>query len=253
MPDLCEGKPNLRAREPLELIKNPPTSSGHTVAFDVATLPWSEEGYRYFLLVVDTFSKWIEIIPMRDQTAESIKKAFLAGWVYRHGVPTVLMSDQGKNVEGEVLHALCDEYGICKKHSSAYHPEGNGTAERAIGKIKQIMRCLLADRSMPKTHWPLLLNEISFISNSLPSASTTVSPQELTYGHILRSPLEAQIDNIQMKEECEVSHHEHLGELTRRHEQLEAIAGEENARSRARAKKFTIANLIRAQPWLVTG
>ena len=242
-----KAKPNMRAREPLELIKNPPTSSGHTLAFDVATLPWSEEGYRYLLLVVDTFSKWIEIIPMRDQTTKSIKKAFLAGWVYRHGVPTVLMSDQGKNVDGEVLHALCDEYGICKKHSSAYHPEGNGTAERAIGKIKQIMRCLLADRSMPKTHWPLLLNEISFISNSLPSASTTVSPQELTYGHILRSPLEAQIDNMQMKEECEVSHHEHLGELIRRREQLEAIAGEENARSRARA------NLIRAQPWLVTG
>ena len=114
---------------------------------------------------------------------------------------SVLMSDQGKNVDGEVLHALCDEYGICRKHSSAYHPEWNGTAERAIGKIKQIMRCLLADRSMPQTHWPLLLNEISFISNSLPSASTTVSPQELTYGHILRSSLEAQIDNMHMKEE----------------------------------------------------
>ena len=41
-----------------------------------------------------------------------------------------------------------------------------------------------------------------------------------------------------MKEECEVSHHEHLGELIRRREQLEAIAGEENARSRARAEEF---------------
>ena len=234
----AKAKLNLRAREPIELIKNPLVNSRHTVSLDVATLPWSEEGYRYFLLVVDTFSKWIEIIPMRDQTAESIKKAFLEGWVNRHGVPAVLMSDQGKNVDGEVLHALCNEYGICKKHSSAYHPEGNGTAERAIGRVKQVMRCLLADRNMPKTHWPLLLSEISFVSNSLPSANTTVSPQELTYGHILRSPLDAQIHNMQMNEECDVSHHEHLGELIRRREQLEAIAGEENARSRARAKEF---------------
>ena len=239
MCQICaKAKPNLRAREPLELIKDPPVKSGQTVALDVATLPWSEEGYRYFLLIVDTFSKLIEIIPMRDQTAESIKGAFLAGWVYRHGVPNVLLSDQGKNVVGEVLHALCKELGICKKHSSAYYPEGNGTAERSIGKVKQIMRCLLADRNLPKTHWPVLLNEISFISNSLPNASTTMSPQELTYGRTLRSPLEAQIDNMQGAEEGEIPHYSRLGKLVRRREQLEAIAREENEKSRIRAKKF---------------
>ena len=98
-----------------------------------------------------------------------------------------------------------------------------------------------------------VLSEISFTCNFLPSASTTISPQELTYGRILRSPLEAQIDNMQMKETRDVSHQEHLAELARRHEQLKAIAREENARSRAGQRSFTIVNLIRAQPWQVTG
>lgn len=31
----------------------------------------------------------------------------------------------------------------------------NETAERAIGKVKEIMRCLIADRSLLNTHWPL--------------------------------------------------------------------------------------------------
>jgi hypothetical protein len=45
-------------------------------------------GYRYFLLVGDMVSKYLEAIHMKEQTADSVVKAFWKGWVTRHGCAT---------------------------------------------------------------------------------------------------------------------------------------------------------------------
>ena len=45
--------------------------------FDVAYLPWSSENHRYFLLMVDGFSKFTELVPMPNQEAETIVNAIL--------------------------------------------------------------------------------------------------------------------------------------------------------------------------------
>ena len=36
------------------------------VAFDVAVLPWASYSHRYFLLIVDIFSKYVELAAMKD-------------------------------------------------------------------------------------------------------------------------------------------------------------------------------------------
>ena len=83
---------------------------------DVRTLPWADGDYRYFLLIVDCFHI-IEAIPLKDQTAKSIVNAFLEGWAYRgHGVPRVIITDQGKNVDGLAIAELCRDFEIEKLH-----------------------------------------------------------------------------------------------------------------------------------------
>ena len=53
---------------------------------------------------------------------------FLGGWIYRgHKVPIVLVTEQGENVDGTVVHELCQELGIQKRHTT-YHPEADGMA-----------------------------------------------------------------------------------------------------------------------------
>ena len=77
------------------------------VAFDIATLPWASTQHRYFLLMVDTFSKFVELYPMADQESSTIVTAILDGWVHRHGPPNCMLSDQGPNVDGtEIRHGL---------------------------------------------------------------------------------------------------------------------------------------------------
>ena len=69
---------------------------------------WADGDHRYFLLIVDLFSHYIEAVALKDQTSRSIVNAFLEGWVYHgHGVPKVVITDQGKNVDGLAVHELC--------------------------------------------------------------------------------------------------------------------------------------------------
>ena len=64
----------------------------HAISFNIATLPWSTDHRRYFILMTDLFSEFVELYPKADQTAESVRKCLLQG--YRHGPPKIMLSDQ---------------------------------------------------------------------------------------------------------------------------------------------------------------
>ena len=68
---------------------------------------------------------------MINQEAETITNAIMTGSVYRHGPPRIFTSDQAPNVDREKVRALLEKLGVEKRHSSPYHPQGDGQAERA--------------------------------------------------------------------------------------------------------------------------
>ena len=192
---VCQkAKPSKKPKEPLGSVEYGSTQPGEAVGMDVGTLPWADGDYRYFLLMVDLFSHYIEAVPLKDQTAKSIVNAFLEGWVYRgHGVPRVVLTDQGKNVDGLVIAELCRDFGIEKRHTTPYHPEPDGMAERHIGFVKQVIRCLILERDLEKGSWPSVLPEVTFYCNSLDNASSKVSPHMLAFDRQPRSPIDALI------------------------------------------------------------
>ena len=52
--------------------------------------------------------------------------------VHRNGRPNIAVSDQARNVDGEVINELCGQLGIEKRRSSPYYPEGDDQAERNV-------------------------------------------------------------------------------------------------------------------------
>ena len=177
-----ENKPKLEKAEPLEYYTLEDLKPRRTVAFDVAVLPWATGQYRYFLLVTDLFSKYVETMAMKDQVANTIRKALMDGWVHRHGKFAIAVSDQAKNVDGEIINQLCKEIGAEKRRSSPYHPEGNGQAERSIQTIKGLVRRIAAERNHEKYQWPALLQEATFMMNSSVNSSLTMTPFETMFG-----------------------------------------------------------------------
>ena len=63
--------------------RGPKVIPGEAIGMDIGTLPWSDshgDNYRYFLLMVDLVTRYVELQPLRDQEANSILEAFEQGW-----------------------------------------------------------------------------------------------------------------------------------------------------------------------------
>ena len=128
-----------------------PSAPMQFISLDIAYLPKDNSGYQYILLIGDIFSKFISAVPLKDQTAPLIVDALLKNWIFIHGSPFYVLSDQGSNVDGNVMQEICTTLGIEKRRSSAYHSQGNGFAERNIRSVKDMLRAVLLHRRLQQS------------------------------------------------------------------------------------------------------
>ena len=159
-----------------------PNAPMQLVSLDIAYLPKDSNGYQYILLIGDTFSKFIQAIPLKDQTAPTIVNAFLQHWIYLHGTPSYLLTDQGSNVDGNCMKEICNKLGIEKRRSSAYHSQGNGFAERHIRAVKDVLRSILLHRGLSQSTWCKILPEVVFALNTSLSKATQCVPYNIVFG-----------------------------------------------------------------------
>ena len=163
------------------------------ITIDIAYMPKDSGGYRYFLLIGDMFSKFIQAVSLRDQEASTISKALSTSWFFIHGIPYYILSDQGSNVDREVIRKLCAEYGIEKRRSSAYHSQGNGFAERNIRSVKEILRCVLLHRKLSPSKWRSLLPELTFALNCSTSSAIKCQPFQVVFGRTPVLPVDVNL------------------------------------------------------------
>ena len=76
--------------------------------------------------MVDHFTKWPEIFPLKDATAPTIARTIFEQWCCRYGIMERLHSDGASNVHGEVMFELCKLIGTVNQNRHAYIPTGTG-------------------------------------------------------------------------------------------------------------------------------
>ena len=129
---------------------------------------------------------------------------------------------------------FCRSLGVEKKRTTPYHPEADGMAERNIGMVKQVIRCLQLYRRLSKGSWPPLLTEVSFHCNGMNNATSSTSPHMLTRGQLPKCPMDTSCDILQEGEAK--SHGEHLSNLKAKQEALQRIAQENINRNLERVR-----------------
>ena len=127
------------------------------------------------MVMMDYFSKWIEILHMPDTTAGRIigkmKVVFAT-----HGVVEEIVSDNGPPFDSRAMKQFADEYGILLTTVSPYNPQANGQAESGVAIAERIL----------KQDDPV---KALMIYRSTPVQSTGCSPSKLLMGRELRLSL----------------------------------------------------------------
>lgn len=166
----------------------------------VGPLPRSNSGHKYILTVVDHFTRYAEAIPLKDQTAEHVAKAFVEEIITRHGVPTRLLTDQGRNFVSSLMKEICKNLGIKKIQTTPYHPQSNGMVERLHRTLTDSLSHFVRRDGRDWHKW---VKYVVMAYRSIPHSSTGYSPNYLMYGREIRAPCEYQVEPNLSNEEGE--------------------------------------------------
>ena len=125
------------------------------------------------------FTKWPGAIPLPDQTATRITTE-LTKFFSRFGLPDVIHSDQGRNFKSTVLRQTLEAFGIAKSCTTAYHPQGDGMAERLNRSLLQMLRAFVEKQDDWEHYLPLVLYAYRMSIHS----STGVTPFLLMFDRV---------------------------------------------------------------------
>ena len=91
--------------------------------------PHSRSGSTYILVMVDQFTKWVELAALPAQNAELTAKAFLKHFIKNIGCPLEVHTDQGKKFQSDLFTAFCKLLEIFETRTTPYHPSSNGQCD----------------------------------------------------------------------------------------------------------------------------
>ncbi len=103
----------------------------HTQVVWVGPLPRSTRGNKYFLTMVCEFTKWIECLPVSNDTAETTACLLIKHIFSRFGLPLRVNSDRGTHFTAEVMKEVWKLLGIQAKLHISHHPISSGQVEWA--------------------------------------------------------------------------------------------------------------------------
>eukprot|EP00873_Tetraselmis_striata_P029125 jgi/Tetstr1/449389/TSEL_003898.t1 len=160
-------------------------------------LPTSSEGHKYVIVIVEHFSKWIELVPVRDLEATTTAKAFHERVLARYGAPVEVVTDIGTEYQGAFREQL-ERHGIQPVDIPPGHPQANGMAERIVQVLKVALRKVVP--TLGTASWHSWMPVIEFGYRVSKQATTGYSPYFLLFGrdHVapdhVRALLEKPVD-----------------------------------------------------------
>jgi transposase InsO family protein len=151
----------------------------------VGPIETSQSGNSYILTIQDDLSKYSIAIPLKNHTANLIAQAFIEHFVCLHGIPDIIVTDQGREFMSKIFTTCCKLLKIEKINTTAYHPQSNGALERSHRTLAEYLRHYVEDK---KRNWDEYVPYAMFVYNSTPHTTRGFQPHELMYGCQIEVP-----------------------------------------------------------------
>jgi transposase InsO family protein len=98
----------------------------------------------FILVIIDAFSRWVELYPTKTTTAVET-----ASCIFQHfgrfGTPEVVHTDRGTAFHNELVEELLRMSGTEQSLTTAYSSEENGIVERANQEVLRHLNAILFD------------------------------------------------------------------------------------------------------------
>src|SRR6266542_2465330 len=159
----------------------------------VRPLPQTEDGYRYIVVAIDYFSRWLEVRPLNYANAQQVVKFIYEEIICRFGTPRVLQSNRGTHFINEVIQELTDKFQIRHSLSSSYHPQSN----RLVKRFNRILCEGLAKMAETINDWDTYIQPVLFSYQTREFRVTGQLPFTLVYG----KNLVLAMDNLSREQE----------------------------------------------------
>jgi transposase InsO family protein len=118
-------------------------------------------GFTYIFVIVDKFTKWVEVKPATSITAAKVVE-FIKEIMYKFGVPNNIITDNGTQFIAREFKDFRADLCLKINYGSVSHPQSNNQVERSNDMILQGLKPRIFDRLKPYARkwvkeWPSVL------------------------------------------------------------------------------------------------
>ena len=192
---LCQQVKSPRVYNKAPLVPILTTRPGQLITTDImGPIVVSDRGNVNILVVVDHFTKWVELFAMSSVTARDVAYNLLSVF-FRFGIPETILSDQGRNFQSDLLAEIYEVLDIHKVRTTPYRPQCDGITERFNRTLQSMLTCFVADH---QKDWDDLLPYVAFAYNTAVHSATDTTPFELTYGRKPKVPVDLIFSKINL-------------------------------------------------------
>ena len=136
--------------------------------------PENNRGYRYVLVIIDNFSKFGWIVPLKNKNAQTIKDSFESILINSKRSPNLIESDRGKEFYNNIFQDFLNKNNInLYSRNSSY---GAVFAERFNRTIRDLLKKIVFERG--DANWIDVLPTITKQYNNRIHSSTKLSPKD---------------------------------------------------------------------------
>ena len=163
------------------------TEPWHTIGIDLmGPFPNTFHNKRFLFVVVDYFTRWIEVFSMRTTTSHDIAEILTNQVFTRYGMPKFILSDNGPQFVSNLFNSFCQAIGIQQKFTANYHPQSNMTE-----RVNRTLKPLIAIYAQRQPHsWDREIQKVAFAIRTSVNETTGETPAFLMFGRDIKGPLD---------------------------------------------------------------
>jgi hypothetical protein len=184
----CQVRKSVPQNHGLMQLMETPDRPFYMVGIDhVGPFPATSRLNQYLLVITDYFTKWVEVYPCPSTSAQDTAIR-LHTFIMRHGVPSIIVCDQGSGFTAHLTRYVAQKLDIQLNFATPDHHQSNGQVERFNRYLCETLATVLADEPH---EWDMsALDSVLFTYRTTVHKATGETPFFLVHGRDAVLPID---------------------------------------------------------------